>query len=101
MPATTEIGTRFTMQLIYKDKSKKINNMSYTDGDEIVPLYDKNQLNHFVISTLDIRDSFSRFDNRVPDILLECTPHDITLSSFADPSKSTCYEFMQFLFLSY
>ncbi|GAA5804112.1 hypothetical protein HPULCUR_009598 [Helicostylum pulchrum] len=88
VPATTEIGTRFTMQLIYKDKSKKINNMSYTDGDEIVPLYDKNQLNHFVISTLDIRDSFSRFDNRVPDILLECTPHDITLSSFADPSKN-------------
>ncbi|KAG2237897.1 hypothetical protein INT48_002202 [Thamnidium elegans] len=88
MPATTDTGPRFTMQLVYKNKSKKINNMSYTDGDGIVPLYDKNQLNHFIISTHDIRDSFGRFDNRVPDILLECTPHDITLSSFADPAKN-------------
>lgn len=86
------------MRLIYKHESNKINNMSYTDGDEIVPLYDKNQLNHFIISTHDIRDSFGRLDSRVPDILLECTPHDITISSFTDPAKSTCYNSCSFYF---
>lgn len=94
VPGTIDTLPQFTMELIYKHKPSKIENMSYTDGDEIVPLYNKNQLNHFIISTHDIRHSFSRFDNRVPDILLECTPHDITLSSFTDPAKSTCYKFM-------
>ncbi|GAA5816279.1 hypothetical protein MFLAVUS_009805 [Mucor flavus] len=88
VPGTIDTLPRFTMRLIYKHESNKINNMSYTDGDEIVPLYDKNQLNHFIISTHDIRDSFGRLDSRVPDILLECTPHDITISSFTDPAKN-------------
>ncbi|GAA5806582.1 hypothetical protein HPULCUR_012122 [Helicostylum pulchrum] len=68
---TTEFGPRFIMKLIYKDKSSYTNYMNYKDGDETAPLYDKNQLDHFVISPLDIRDSFSRFDSTASDILLE------------------------------
>lgn len=82
------VASKMTMQLVYKNDSKKTNTLSYTDGDSITALYNTDNLHHFVMSTENIRDCFSRFDPRVSDILLKCTPHSITVSTYTDPSKS-------------
>lgn len=83
-----QVASRMTMQLIYNNNSKKTNTFMYTDGDSITALYSSGNLHHFVMSTETIRDCFSRFDPRVSDILLKCTPHSVTISTYTDPTKS-------------
>lgn len=80
--------SQMTMQLIFNNNAKKTNRFVYTDSDRISALYNTDNLHHFVMHTENIRDCFSRFDPRVSEISLKCTPHSVTVSTYMDPSKS-------------
>ncbi|KAI7894860.1 Rad9-domain-containing protein [Mucor mucedo] len=80
--------SQMAMQLNYTKNLKKTNTFTYTDGDSISALYSADNLHHFVMSAELIKDCFSRFDPRVSDILLKCTPHSITVSTYTDPNKN-------------
>lgn len=88
LPGVAGTDSKLTMRLIYKNGTKKTNNISYLDGDKIVALYDKKKSNHFIMNTHTIRECFIRFDPRVSEILLSCVPNHITLSTYIDPQKS-------------
>ncbi|KAI7901145.1 Rad9/Ddc1 [Cokeromyces recurvatus] len=84
----THVEARIYMKLIYQNGVTKKNTLWYYDGDPITIFFEREYPNQIICHSLTLKGYLSRFDPRITEISIICTPGKVILQSHWDETST-------------